>query len=167
LKVLHLMRHAKSSWNQPGLADRERALNKRGQRDAPRMGTALSRRMEPVSIHTSPAHRAQLTLAGLCSGWPALGSLTHSTEEALYTFSGDDLAHWISARDDSVGELFLIGHNPALTVLINWLTGEHSLDNLPTAAYARLELTIPAWSGLDAGCGVVQDLLLPRSLDKT
>ena len=64
MKTLHLLRHAKSAWDQPGLSDRDRGLNKRGRRDAPRMGAALANLVGPHSIAVSPAQRAQLTLQG-------------------------------------------------------------------------------------------------------
>ena len=68
MKTLHLLRHAKSAWDQPHLSDRERGLNKRGRRDAPRIGEMLAQRLAPMSIAVSPARRAQLTLEGLCTG---------------------------------------------------------------------------------------------------
>ena len=147
-KELLLLRHAKSAWGDPGAADRDRGLNKRGKRNAPEMGRALSTMLDPVVIHVSPARRAQLTLGGLKDGWPALQALPHVTEEALYTFSLDELVDWISARDDDVNTLFLIGHNPALTDLINWLCGDTVVPNLPTAGFARLTLDIESWADL-------------------
>lgn len=164
MKTLHLLRHAKSSWDNPGLADRERPLNGRGRRDAPRMGEALSRRLEPMSVFVSPARRARLTLEGLCGGWPALGEFTHAVEEALYTFSARDLFDWIATRNDRDRALFLIGHNPALTDLVNTLCGERCLDNLPTAGYAELSLGIDRWRDLDDGCGSLAYSLFPRQL---
>ena len=100
MKTLHLMRHAKSSWDQPGLSDRERVLNARGARDAPRMGEALAQRLAPMSVAVSPARRAQLTLEGVCAGWPALGDVPHETQEDLYTFSSGDLLEWIAGQGD-------------------------------------------------------------------
>ena len=164
MKVLHLMRHAKSSWDQPGLADRDRGLNKRGRRDAPRMGAVLSQRLAPISIAVSPARRAQLTLEGLCDGWPALRDLQHDTEEALYTFSADDLLGWIASQEDSHRRLFMIGHNPAFTDLVNHLTGGHSLDNLPTAGYVELALAIDRWRDLREACAVMSHCLFPKQL---
>jgi phosphohistidine phosphatase len=164
MKTLHVLRHAKSAWDQPGLSDRERPLNKRGQRDAPRMGAALARRMQPMSIAVSPARRAQLTLEGLCDGWPALGDEPHSTEESLYTFSSGELCDWIALQDDTHRALFLIGHNPALTDLINSLCGEHCLDNLPTAGYAELALRVDRWRDLGHGCATLGFSLFPRQL---
>ena len=164
MKVLHLMRHAKSSWDNPGLADRDRGLNKRGKRDAPRMGEALSQRMAPMSIAVSTARRAQLTLEGLCDGWPALRDQPHFTEEDLYTFSAEDLVAWIAVQEDSHRRLFMIGHNPAFTDLVNHLVGEGSLDNLPTAGYVELALAIDRWRDLRPDCAVVAYSLFPKQL---
>ncbi len=163
-KQLILLRHAKSAWDDPTASDRERVLNNRGRRNAPQMGRALSAMLEPRAIYASPARRAQMTLGGLQDGWPELQALEHITDEALYTFSSEDLVDWLRQRNDSEDSLFMIGHNPAFTDLVNWLCGEHVLDNLPTAGFARLELDIDAWSGLGAGCGSLVDRLFPREL---
>ncbi|MFV8818700.1 SixA phosphatase family protein [Haliea sp. E17] len=165
MKTLHLLRHAKSAWDEPGLGDRERGLSPRGYRDAPRMGAALSAQLAPMAIHASPARRAQLTLQGVCEGWPALADVEHSTVEALYTFDAEDLVDWLLSGDDSADSLFLVGHNPALTDLVNWLAADAQLDNLPTAAYARLELAVDSWRDLQPGCARLQCLLRPRDLD--
>ena len=163
-RELLLLRHAKSSWDDPGAADRDRGLNKRGKRNAPDMGRALATRLDPMPIHVSPARRAQLTLGGLQDGWPALQELSHITDEALYTFSLDDLVNWISAQDASVSRLFLIGHNPAFTDLVNWICGDTVVPNLPTAGFVRLKLDIDAWSSLSEGCGALTDSLFPKNL---
>jgi phosphohistidine phosphatase len=128
------------------------------------MGEALAQRLSPMKIAVSPARRAQLTLEGLCSGWPVLGGVRHCTEEDLYTFSGEDLFEWIAAQDDSHGALFLISHNPGLTELVNTLSGEYALDNLPTAGYAELSLSIDRWSDLHHGCGTLEFSLFPKEL---
>ena len=164
MKTLHLLRHAKSAWDQPGLSDRERGLNKRGQRDAPRMGAALAARVPAIPVAVSPARRAQLTLAGVRSAWPELAALPHITEEALYTFNCDDLLTWIAGQGDEQQAVFLIGHNPALTDLINSLCGQYCLDNLPTAGYAQLSLEIDCWGEVQHGCGVLQESLFPKQL---
>lgn len=164
MKILHLLRHAKSSWDEPGLSDRERPLNKRGRRDAPRMGAALARRLAPMSIAVSPARRAQLTLDGLCQGWPALAELAHYTEEDLYTFSSDDLLEWIAAQEDHHRALFLIGHNPALTDLVNELDHRAGLVNLPTAGYVELRLSVERWRDTAPGVARLEASLFPKQL---
>lgn len=165
-KTLYLLRHAKSAWDDPTASDRERGLNRRGRRNAPAMGRALAERIDTMAVHVSPAQRAQLTLGGLQDGWPALQGLSHETDEALYTFSADELVAWLRTRADSDDTLFLIGHNPAFTDLINWACGESVLDNLPTAGFAQLSLNIESWSELQPGSGRLVDRLFPRELDE-
>jgi phosphohistidine phosphatase len=164
-KQLFLLRHAKSSWADPSVSDRERGLNNRGRRNAPRMGQALSELLEPQVVHVSPALRAQLTLGGLQDGWPELQGSDHQTEEALYTFSAGDVLDWIAAQDDAENSLFLIGHNPAFTDLVNWVCGEEVIANLPTAGFASLSLAVDSWSALERGCGQLVLKLVPRELD--
>ncbi|MEP5567137.1 MAG: histidine phosphatase family protein [Halioglobus sp.] len=166
MRTLHLMRHAKSAWDRPDLSDRERVLNKRGMRDAPRMGIALANEIAPQCIAVSPARRAQLTLEGLCSTWPALAGFDHAIEEPLYTFEAQNLLRWISNQPEQQHSLFLIGHNPALTELVNELTGSWTLDNLPTAGYARLSLDLQSWSQVQAGCSSLERTLFPKQLSK-
>ena len=157
------MRHAKSSWSNSEASDRERVLNSRGKKDAPRMGKVLSRHYPAVSPSVSPALRAQLTWAGVCSTWPALASLDYHIEESLYTFSSQDLISWLKKKDGDE-PIFLIGHNPALTDLINYLTQANSISNLPTAGFAYLTLSLYEWPSLEAGVGKLEKLVLPRDL---
>ena len=164
VKTLHLLRHAKSAWDRPSLPDRERGLNRRGRRDAPRMGAALARRTRPMPVYVSAAKRARLTLEGLCSGWPALAAMPHRVDEELYTFSSEDLFHWIAARDDGVDAVLLIGHNPALTDLVNALCGRRCVGTVPTAGYVRLSLHIDRWRDLLQGCAVIEERLFPKEL---
>jgi phosphohistidine phosphatase len=164
LKTLHLLRHAKSSWKQPELADRDRGLNKRGRRDAPRMGEALAARVPAMIVHASPARRARLTLEGLCAGWPALRECPHICDERLYTFDVNDLLDWLSQQPDLEPARFIIGHNPALTDLVNRLAGQYRLENLPTAGYVELGLPIRRWRDLPSCEAVLEYSLFPKQL---
>ncbi len=164
MKSLYLLRHAKSSWDHPGLADHERPLNRRGARDAPRMGAALRRTLQPMPVVASSAQRAQLTLAGLCAGWPELGELSHRREPLLYTFCSDALCRFIQSQDNNLPALFLIGHNPALTELINMLAPDYCLVNLPTAGFTALRLQLEEWSALPRCCAQVELALFPKQL---
>lgn len=164
MKTLHLLRHAKSSWAEAGLADHDRDLNDRGRRDAPRMGRALALRLAPQTLHVSSALRAQRTLDGLCDGWPALTDCTHVTAPALYTFDWQDVFAWLQAQTTEAESLFLIGHNPALTELCNQLVARRAIDNLPTAGYLRLAVDIGRWRELREGSGSLEDYLFPRDL---
>ena len=164
MKQLYLLRHAKSAWDGPELPDIERGLNKRGRRAAPAMGRALSQLLPPVSLDVSPARRAQMTLEGLCDGWPQLTDFCHRTDPALYTFSAADLHDWLSRRDNSQHVIFIIGHNPAFTDLVNYLCGQHALDNLPTAGFASMRLEIDHWRDILQGCATLEHSLFPREL---
>lgn len=164
MKTLHLLRHAKSSWKDPRLDDSDRGLNKRGKKDAVRMGVALAQRLAPMSIHASPARRAQLTLSGLCSGWPALENLNHHSHESLYSFCADDLFAWIAQQQDACDTLFILSHNPALTELTNILVGEPCMANIPTAGYVELALQLDNWCHLRQGCALLECSLFPRQL---
>ena len=163
-KELYLLRHAKSDWDDPSLDDRDRVLNERGRRNAPAMGAALGESMQPMSVRVSPAQRAQLTLAGLQDGWPDLRQCEHQVVEALYTFASGDLVDYIREQDDAEPALFLLGHNPGLTGLVNWVCGETVIANLPTAGFAHLSLDIDSWPELQAGCGRMARSLYPRDL---
>ena len=166
MKRLYLLRHAKSSWRDATLDDAARPLNKRGRSDAPRMGAALGRRLPPMTFHCSPAQRAQLTFAGLCAGWSGLQPQDGIVDDALYSFDVNALLDWIGARPEEGQELAIIGHNPALTELVNRLAGPATLENLPTAGWVELDLPILSWS--DIGCvhgsGAADFMLFPRSL---
>ena len=162
---LRLLRHAKSDWGNAAQGDRERGLNNRGRRAAPSMGRALAQRLPPQTIHVSPARRAQLTLAGLCEGWPEMAAVPHLTVENLYSFSYPDLVDWI-VEQPGAQDLFLVGHNPAFTDLINWCCADNVISHLPTAGYAELVVNIKQWSALEPGCGELVYSLFPRELQE-
>ena len=70
----------------------------------------------------------------------------------------------VASQEDSHRRLFMIGHNPAFTDLVNHLTGGHSLDNLPTAGYVELALAIDRWRDLREACAVMSHCLFPKQL---
>ena len=122
MKNLYLLRHAKSSWDDPSLSDAERPLNGRGRRDAPRMGAALGARLPPMTFHVSPAERAQQTFGALQQSWAGLEVHHGITEPTLYTFDYREVLRWIAAQPDDTDSLALVGHNPAFTELVNFLS---------------------------------------------
>ena len=166
MKNLYLLRHAKSSWDDPSLSDSERPLNGRGRRDAPRMGAALSARLAPMTFHVSPAERAQQTFSAVQQNWAGLEVHLGITAPALYTFDYREVLRWIAAQPDDTDRLALVGHNPAFTELVNFLVGPGTLDNLPTAGWAALSIRIDEWSqALNAkGEGELVYHLFPKTL---
>ena len=161
---LHLLRHAKSSWQAPELDDHERDLNDRGRRDAPRMGLALAERFSsPPVIHCSSAVRAVRTLEGLAGAWNGLERQPHTIDDRLYTFAWEELLLWLQEEAEG-SSCFLIGHNPGLTDLCNQLVGRRALDNLPTAGYLTLSLPVESFSDVTEGIARLDDYLFPKNL---
>ena len=114
MKQLHLIRHVKSSWDDPSLGDHQRPINARGQRASVLMGVAMSMHLKDTpAIFVSSAVRAQHTLKGFVTGWPALERAKSTTDDRLYTFDVHDLIAWLSAADDRLDHMAVIGHNPA------------------------------------------------------
>jgi len=160
-KILYLVRHAKSSWSSAGLGDRERPLNKRGQTDAPEMGERLMRRSaRPNLIITSPAVRAQSTTA-LIAGELGVPHTDIAVEEQVYGASASGLIYLLQNLDNQHEQLMLVGHNPAMTDLVNHLAG-HCTDNLPTCAIATLQFVADDWHELTSVAVELVDLDFPK-----
>jgi len=142
MKQLFVLRHAKSSWNHPELDDHDRPLNKRGERDAPRMGRLLlEQTLLPDRIVSSTAARARAT-AEIVAEACGYGRQVVLTRELYLATPGDCLAllAQIPVEDESV---MLVGHNPGTEELVELLTGR--AERMPTAALARIALPIDAW----------------------
>ncbi len=119
MKRLILMRHAKSDWNQGGLTDFERPLNKRGVQDASKMGKWMSENLElPEFILCSSARRAeqtlQLLLLGLQSNDADTSSIEQKSLDALYLASLSTLKDLIQANFRDHDSIMLIAHNPGM-----------------------------------------------------
>jgi len=145
MKTLILIRHAKSSWEHEGLADYERPLNRRGERDAPRMGRRLAERgVRADRIITSPARRALLTAEMIADeiGYPGDEIVC---DERLYMGDVDDILEVIEEVEGHVDRLMLFGHNPGLTDMVNYFAPS-SIDNLPTCGVAEFAFDIDDWS---------------------
>ncbi|MDG1654756.1 MAG: histidine phosphatase family protein [Luminiphilus sp.] len=146
MKQLHLIRHAKSSWDDPSLGDHQRPLNARGQRASVLMGTAMSMHLKDTpAVFVSTAVRAQQTFQGLLSGWTALEGAVSTTDDRLYTFDAHDLIAWLSEADDRLDHMAVIGHNPALSALARLLYPQLTRSRLPTAAWLWLSFDDVSW----------------------
>ena len=161
MKRLTLVRHAKSSWRDSSLSDRDRPLNGRGKSDAPLMGERLAARgARPSLILTSPAKRARRTAKIVAAkiGYP-LEFL--QTERGLYLADVSQLLKTIQLQETSFNDLMLFGHNPGLLELVVELTGER-IDHFPTCAMAAIECDIEDWTELTADSGKLVFLDYPK-----
>ena len=164
MKTLWIMRHAKSDWNEAGAADRDRTLTKRGLRDAPALGRWMNDHGTPPQlIISSPAVRA-VTTARL------VAENCGYTDEVLvwdHLYPGTP-GHTIGALrdlDDGVHHVLIISHNPHSEDLVSRLAAEvPPAFRMPTAALARLELSIPKWLNLSPGEGAFAGLITPKLL---
>lgn len=144
MKQLILVRHAKSSWKDPGLADVDRPLNERGMRNTPEMGKRLARRgVRPDLILSSPARRAVATAKLLAAelGYPVADI---EIVETLYEASEGvwlGLVHGLPAH---VRSALIVGHNPEITAVVNRLCAAR-IDNVPTCGMLILGYETDSW----------------------
>ncbi|MFO0728682.1 MAG: histidine phosphatase family protein [Myxococcota bacterium] len=145
LKTLLLVRHAKSSWEEPSLGDRERPLNGRGRRDAPRMGALLRRLGQcPERILSSDAVRARATALTMAEAAGFSGSIQFLRD--LYEASPAGVLEAAARTDEPTTRLMIVGHNPGLEALVGRFVGQDL--HFPTAAIAIIDLPIAAWREL-------------------
>ncbi len=144
MKTLFLVRHAKSSRDDPSLPDRDRPLNDRGKQDAPTMGKRLAKRdLKPDLLMSSPALRA-LTTAQLIAEEVGYKRKDIVVDDRLYTSSPDDLLAVIRVLDKRLDRVMLFGHNPEFTDLAHRLSSE--IVDMPTSAVAEFSFDTKAWS---------------------
>ena len=165
MKRLTLIRHAKSSHDDPSLRDFYRTLNERGLEDAPRMGRHLAEEFQwsPDLMVCSTALRTLRTAKLLLEGMGDPDRYLHQ-EGRIYESSVSELIEVVQETDDSVGHLCIIGHNPGMENLTNWLVGERAIQGFVTCAVAMLELDISDWRSLKSGCGKLTHYLEPRKI---
>lgn len=164
---LMLLRHGKSSWDEPGLADRDRTLSPRGRRDAEAMATVIAADYPPDRILCSPTRRTQETLAALLS---RLGERPDVViAEELYGQPGD-YCDVIAAEGGEAEHLLVIGHNPAIqaTALALVGSGDKALraqlaEKFPTGALVVIRFK-GKWSAIGPSAGKLVAFHKPRDL---
>ncbi len=162
MKTLFILRHAKSSWSHSGLADHDRPLNRRGKRDAPKMGELLSELgLVPDLIISSTAKRAHAT-AKMVAEACGYGSSIRLARD-FYHADPEDFIEVLQGIDDEYSSVMIVGHNPGMEELLDDLTGESAY--LTTANIAHVELPIGRWSELDEEVeGKLVDLWRPKEI---
>lgn len=148
MRTLTIVRHAKSSWKDTSLRDRDRPLNKRGERDAPRMGKRIGAAgIRPSLILSSPAVRAWTTAKIIAAeiGYP---KEFLQREDDLYLASVEAMLDVLVGQDAGFNSLMLVGHNPGLTDFANYLVPGLT-NNLPTAGVVSVTFERDGWSLYD------------------
>ncbi len=168
---LLLLRHAKSSWGDPGLADIDRPLSPRGRRNAATMAKAIAAEgLVPDRILCSPSRRTRETLAALLPYLAGEGRV--SIDPKLYDSTPGDYLGAISRSGSDAGTLLVIGHNPSIQAAAQLLIGDGEpglaaelAAKYPTGALAVVDFGQANWSRLDPHSGFLAAFLKPRDLD--
>lgn len=170
MRELLLLRHAKSSWDQPGVEDHERALNERGEAAAALMGEFLqAQRLEPDLVLCSTARRAMRTWQ-LASERLATRPRTVTLDE-LYLAEPRRLLDSVRRHGNDAARLLVVGHNPGLHQFATRLGGKGDpamradlAKKFPTAGLARIGFDAADWAALAMGSGELLGFWRPRDL---
>jgi phosphohistidine phosphatase len=166
VRTLYLLRHAKSSWDDPALADRDRPLAPRGRRAAELMKEHLTQDgIVPALVLCSAARRTRETLDVIAPAFGAEADI--EVERDLYGASAGELLERLQGVPDTISSVMLIGHNPSVQTLALNLAGSGELDAIalkyPTGALATLTFE-GAWQELDRGAAELTGFVRPRDL---
>lgn len=152
MKELFIIRHAKSSWEEEGISDFNRPLNERGLIDAPLMGSVINANgFTPDLIISSSANRAISTAKEIAKkvGYP-IGEIVE--KRTIYESEVKTILKIINQIDNNYNRVFIFGHNPTFTHLIEELGGEY-IGNLPTCGVAALRFEFQSWEMVTANSG--------------
>jgi phosphohistidine phosphatase len=172
MKTLTLLRHAKSSWDDPVARDFDRPLNARGQRAAVIVGRHMrNERLAFDHVVASPAIRIVETVEQVEQGYGS--ALAPAWDRRMYLASAASLLDVVHELPEGASSALLIGHNPGLEDLILMLIPDREGDALrdsveekfPTAALAVMTFDAAVWRDVKAGGGALVGFTRPRDLD--
>lgn len=163
MRTLFLIRHAKSSWDYPGLRDFNRPLNDRGMHDAPLMGQLLAKLgFTPDLLVSSPAKRAITTALFFAEAFHYDVDAVQE-EQDIYEAAPGDIMRVVCKLPDSAQIVLLFGHNPTLTDVANRFS-EKFIDNVPTCGIVQIESDADTWQGFDDSNASVKRCFFPKEL---
>jgi phosphohistidine phosphatase len=170
-KRLILLRHAKSAWDNPSIADFERPLSSRGRKAAPLVGAYLGRRgLIPGLVLTSSAKRAVETLDLVSAGWQTKPTVRKL--KSLYLAMPREMLRRVQAVGKEPDCVMLVGHNPGIADLANWLCSHGKAEQranlarkFPTGAIAAIEFDVEDWGDVDAESGNLIDFATPKQIE--
>jgi phosphohistidine phosphatase len=160
MKTLHLLRHAKSDWSEPAVADRDRPLNRRGKRAR----TIVAKHVAGWNVELvvcSTARRARQTAKPVVT---VLGCRVRY-DEALSAAVPARLLEVVRTLSDRDETVMLVGHNPSLEELTAMLCGQS--PNYPTAALGTIDLSIERWDEVSPECGTLAAFVTATQLEAT
>lgn len=161
MKNIILIRHGKSSWDQP-LADIDRPLKKRGFTDGALIANVLPSLHLPTidAVFSSPAKRAYTTATLIVKAFK-MDEKKIKIDKTLYDFSGDSVLSFIKQLDNQLSTVIIFGHNYAFTHIANTL-GSKTVENIPTTGVVWLRFDEENWNNITTG--KTQLTLFPKAL---
>lgn len=164
MKTVYIVRHAKSSWDNPSLPDFERPLNDRGKRDAPEMGRRLHKRgIMPDILLSSSAKRARSTAKRIARTL-GIDEKHIRLADNLYHAEPEMILSTIQQLPDSVDNAMLFGHNPGLTDFVNKYINVH-IDNIPTCGIVAAKFNVKSWKDINHVKGELVFFDFPKQTD--
>lgn len=168
MKKLIIIRHSKSSWDDPSLDDFDRPLNKRGLKDAPRMGKLLREmKITPDYLITSPALRTMETCKHIARKLDFPSNKIIS-DQRLYHAETEMILQVVKEipdrKNDTEEIAMLFGHNPGLTEFVNAVSNE-AIVNIPTCGVICISFSQTQWSSLKFGSGKMEWFYYPKKID--
>ncbi len=163
MRTLFLIRHAKSSWDNPGLRDFNRPLNERGLRDAPKMAKLLvNQGIKPDLVVSSPAKRALTTALFFAEAFDIDEEAVVRKQE-IYEADPMDILQIISDLPNTAQTVLLFGHNPTFTDVANRFS-ENFIDNVPTCGIVQIESEADSWKSFYEGNAAVKAIFVPKEV---
>lgn len=160
MKKVYFIRHAKSSWNDPGLSDIERPLNKRGFRDAPFMAKMLKgKEVNPDKLISSPANRA-FTTATYFAKELNIPEKAIVVRKEIYHAYPEEVLNIVRNLSNTDNEVILFGHNPCFTSLANQFSKEY-IPNVPTCGIVKVEAKVDDWKEFEKE-GILTAFYFPK-----
>lgn len=161
MKTLFLIRHAKSSWDEP-VEDFDRGLNRRGKENAVTMGKRLKKyKIKPDLVYSSPAKRAKTTAKMLCEELDCADKIIYV--DALYAALPETIWDVIQSAPKEIDTLFVISHNPGLNELAMELVGFE--ENLVTTGVLHLVFDADSWKKADVSNAALKNVYFPKDTE--
>jgi len=160
MKTIYFIRHAKANNFDVGESDFERTLSKKGKKDIRTIGSYLKLRgIYPETVLSSCALRAQESAIALMDILEYKGHIDYL--EQLYMTSTQEIIDIISIQDDSIESMFVIGHHPYLTELVNTLSKEH-IAKIPSMGIVCINFDVEEWKDITSSQGEIEFFIFPK-----
>ncbi len=164
MRTLYLIRHAKSSWGNPGLRDHDRPLNERGLHDAPKMAQLLAEQgIKPDLLVSSPAKRALTTALYFAEAFKIEG-IEVLREAKIYEAFPHEILSIISDLPESAQTVALFGHNPTFTEVANRFMENDFIENIPTCGIVKISSSADSWREFYEGNSKVAACYFPKEV---